>query len=179
MKQIWSNNNISLCLFEDTHSEELFSLFLRNKIELSIWMNWANSIDSIEDVTQIIEEFRINFKSDGKFEGGIFVEGVLVGGIGMDKYDKENKTSSIGYWLDKGNQGKGIITQACQGLIRYCKEILGVNRIEIRCSAKNDKSNAVAKRLGFTFEGVLRESELVNRQFCDQNLYSLIAKDFN
>ena len=82
-----------------------------------------------------------------------------------------------GYWLDRGEVGKGVVTRACRTLIKYAFEELGMNRIEIQCSAENRRSAAVPERLGFTKEGVLRQAELRNGKLHDFSIYGLLAED--
>ncbi|MBK9162321.1 MAG: GNAT family N-acetyltransferase [Acidobacteria bacterium] len=41
--------------------------------------------------------------------------------------------SEIGYWIDKAEEGQGIITRSTALLIEYAFEELKLNRIEIRC----------------------------------------------
>jgi ribosomal-protein-serine acetyltransferase len=55
---------------------------------------------------------------------------------------------------------------------------LGMNRVEIACGTKNLKSQAVAERLGFTREGVIRQAEYVNDSFVDHIIYGMIAAEW-
>ncbi|RYF79960.1 MAG: GNAT family N-acetyltransferase [Chitinophagaceae bacterium] len=80
--------------------------------------------------------------------------------------------------------------QNVQSYIDRCKEqyIAGtdvgfvifhqLHRIEIRCATGNDKSAAVAERLGFLKEGVLREAELVNGKQFDLAVFSQLHAEW-
>lgn len=48
---------------------------------------------------------------------GIFFTSKLVGVIGFNKIDWQNKQANIDYWLAANYQGRGIITTACQILL--------------------------------------------------------------
>lgn len=53
-----------------------------------------------------------------------------------------------------------------------------LNRIELHCAATNAPSMAVASRLGFTREGVLRQDEWLHGAFVDQVVYGLLRAEF-
>jgi RimJ/RimL family protein N-acetyltransferase len=70
--------------------------------------------------------------------------------------DWEVPKFEIGYWARTSQTGHGYITEAVNGVVRLAIDTLGANRLEIRCDTKNDRSAAVAKRVGFVLEGTLR-----------------------
>ena len=57
------------------------------------------------------------------------------------------------------------------------KEKTSVNRIELCAAIENEKSQAVAERLGFKPEGIKRAAEFLNGQFVDHNIYSLLRNE--
>jgi len=42
---------------------------------------------------------------------------------------------------------------------------MDMNRVQIRCGVGNDKSSAIPRRLGFTFEGIERAGERHNHVY--------------
>jgi RimJ/RimL family protein N-acetyltransferase len=66
----------------------------------------------------------------------------------------------IGYWLRKSAEGHGYMTEVVRLLTDYAFESLGANRVEIVCDARNVRSAAVPRRLGFVLEGWLRNHRL-------------------
>jgi hypothetical protein len=69
----------------------------------------------------------------------------------------------VGYWLGEQYQGKGLVTAACRALVEHAFFELGLNRAVILCATENEKSCAVAERLGFRREGVrLRGSTIAS-----------------
>ena len=48
----------------------------------------------------------------------------------------------------------------------------------IRVATGNTKSLAIPERLGLQFEGVLRQAELVNGEYYDLALYSMLASEW-
>jgi ribosomal-protein-serine acetyltransferase len=108
----------------------------------------------------------------------IRAEEKIVGLIDMHKIDVINLSASIGYWLDRNKQGRGIMTRSCRAVVSHAFSIYGLNRIEIRCAVGNMHSAAIPKRLGFGYEGVCREAEWLYDHFASHEVYSMLAKDW-
>lgn len=108
----------------------------------------------------------------------IVYDDVVVGRIGLHHINLLHKNASIGYWIAKDSEGKGIMLRSCTALINHGFSELNLNRMDIRAATKNVRSRAVAERLGFGKEGILREAELVNNQFQDLVLYSILRKEW-
>ena len=65
-----------------------------------------------------------------------------------------------------------------RALINFGFSELNLNRIQIKCAPENVKSNNIPKRLGFSFEGVERDSEFVkDGVFRDANVWSLLKRE--
>ncbi|MFV0598592.1 MAG: GNAT family N-acetyltransferase, partial [Bacteroidales bacterium] len=55
-----------------------------------------------------------------------------------------------------------------------------INRIQIKCAVGNIPSKNVPKRLGFVFEGIEREGELLSSGvYTDIEVYSKLKSEFN
>lgn len=109
---------------------------------------------------------------------GIFYNDSLIGCIGVHSIDWCNHKTSIGYWLDRRYQRKGIMTKACAGLLDYLFGELSLNRIEIRAAVENARSRAIPERLGFTLEGQIREAEWIEDHFVDHVVYGLLKQEW-
>ena len=94
---------------------------------------------------------------------GIFRDGRFIGSIGFNQFDWQSQRTEIGYWIDKHEEGKGIITKSSECLIRYAFNDLRMNRVEIRCSTENVRSSAIPERLGFQKEGRAAPSRTAQR----------------
>ena len=118
------------------------------------------------------------FASNNGFQAGIWYKQNLAGMIGCHGMNFANKSTSIGYWLGEGYQGKGIMTKTTKALVEYLLTELNLNRIEIRCAENNYKSRAIPERLGFTNEGTLRETEWLYDHYVDHVVYGMLARQW-
>ena len=55
---------------------------------------------------------------------------------------------------------------------------MGLNRIVIKCAVGNERSRAIAEKLDFKKEGILRQAEWVNGKFLDLYQFSLLREEW-
>ena len=100
----------------------------------------------------------------------------IAGAIMMD-IKLSNRSATLSYWLCKDFTGQGLMTESVKLLAAYAFTTLKLNRLELLVAVHNTKSAAVAKRCGFTEEGICRDFELINGKFVDHRRFSLLARD--
>jgi len=71
----------------------------------------------------------------------------------------------LGYWLDAGATGQGLVTEAALTLLEAAARLPGVRSAEIHCHVENAPSNGVPKRLGFGLAGTDGDMQVWRRQF--------------
>jgi len=159
-------------------AEAMFTLITENREHLDTRLRWSGKIQSVSDAEALIKRFANKLAQNDGFHGGLWREGQLVGGLVCHYINREGYKSEIGYWLAKSATGQGIITNACKKVISVLIADEKMNRIEIQCMVGNKSSRAVAERLGFTYEGIKRQSEWINGAFEDHAVYSLLAHEW-
>lgn len=172
------NDKLYLKLFNKNEAEELHKLVESNKDYLKKWLAWIDDMENIEDVKDFIEKTRQGFATEENITAGIWYQEELVGVIGYNNIDWKNKKANLGYWLDQGHQGKGIITAACKALIDNAFNNFNLNKVEISCAEGNTKSRAVPERLGFVQEGVRRDAEWLYDHFVNHIQYGMLAEEW-
>jgi len=172
------HEDAQLRLLEVSHARELFGLTDSSREHLRKWLPWVDKNKKVEDSRKFIEQTRKQLAQNQGIQAGIWYRGNLAGVIGQHKIDWGNKITSIGYWLGKEYEGKGLVTLACGALINYSFEELDLNRVEILCATENSKSRAIPERLGFEKEGIIREREWVNDRYVDHVVYGMLAGDW-
>ncbi|HEX5747782.1 MAG TPA: GNAT family protein [Archangium sp.] len=85
----------------------------------------------------------------------------------------------VGYWLRRDAIGQGLATEMTAAVIRTAFELDKVSRVDLTCDPANAASAAVARRLGFTLEGRLRERQLAPHHVRGDILcFSLLASEY-
>lgn len=84
------------------------------------------------------------------------------------------QSCKMGYKLDKDEVGRGYMSEAIQKMIRFAFDELDLQRIEINIMPENQKSIALAERLGFINEGIVHSYLKINGKWEDHVRYSLI-----
>jgi ribosomal-protein-serine acetyltransferase len=172
------DESITLHLPESNMAQELFDLIDQEREYLGRWLIWVKNTSSINDSHTFLKEAGIFNRGGQRLTTFIKYNKKIVGSVAFVKLDKTNKCGEIGYWISENMQGRGIITKSCEKLIEYAFKHLDLNRIVIKMDAQNTKSKAIPIRMGFTYEGKLRQDRFINDHFRDTDLYSLLKKEW-
>ncbi|HZG56314.1 GNAT family N-acetyltransferase [Paenibacillus sp.] len=126
--------------------------------ELRPWMPWAQQAPTVEESEANVRQARLDFlkRVDLRLMLVRKDTGAYIGGSGLHRIDWDVRKFEIGYWLRTSCVGQGYMTEAVEAIFGFAVRELAANRVEIRCDERNVRSAAVAERLGFPLEGVLR-----------------------
>ena len=158
--------------------QKIFALTDVSRSYLREWSPWVDATRTVEDSKAFIQSTLQQFTSNSGFQAGIFDKGKFAGVVGFHDINWANKSTSIGYWLREGFQGKGIMTSASRATVDIAFREYGLNRIEIRAALDNRKSRAIPERLGFTQEGTCRQAEWIYDHYVDHVVYGLLKEDW-
>jgi ribosomal-protein-serine acetyltransferase len=164
--------------FEPRDAETVFAVVDRNREHLRQWLPWVDRTHSPEDIRQFILRVQAQSEADQGPNAGVWVDGVFAGNVGCQPINWPNRSSSLGYWIDAAQQGKGVITRCCAAMLDYLFDELRMHRLEIRCGRGNTQSCAIPERLGFTREGSLREGEWVNDRWVDLVVWGMLEEQW-
>ena len=165
---------LELRAVEEQHVTPLHQLVLKNKSWLQQSLNWPQFVASEEDTRKNVQGNMMLHQRGYAKMFLIFEHGEVAGVISFNQIEPLNKAAYIGYWLDEEHQGKGILSQALQAMIRHYAQRQEIRRFVIKCRVDNVESNQVALRNGFTLEGCLKQAEYLNGAYDDQNIYGRI-----
>ena len=140
-------------------------------------MPWAEHPDKAETLDHALRARKRLAGNDG-FETVIVEGDRIIGAIGYHGVDWRHRNTSIGYWLAEGHQGRGIMTAAVRALVEHAFDGWKLHRVEISAAPDNVRSRAIAERLGFREEGVLREAERFAGRYADLVVYGLLAPEW-
>ena len=170
----------ALCLelLEPRHTEELFRVVDENRAHLRAWLPWVDGTRTPEDTRAYIRATQQQFGANSGFQTALVVDGEIAGMVGHLGIAWPDRAAALGYWMAEKHQGRGHMTAACRAYVDHAFGELRLHRVEIRAATENLRSRAVAERLGFTLEGVLREVDWLYDRFVDHAVYGLLARDW-
>jgi len=157
----------------------MFALLEANRDHFDRWLRWSGRITTATDCEAYIQRFQDKLAIGDGFHLGLWTGNQLIGGFVCHMLNHESHKTEIGYWLAALQAGKGLITAVCSAMISYLIADEHMHRIEIQAATDNLKSRAVAERLGFTFEGIKRESDWITTAYRDHALYALLDREWS
>jgi ribosomal-protein-serine acetyltransferase len=169
---------LELRALAEDDAAELHRVVEDNRAHLVPWMPWAAGQTRDGTIDFIRQTIRQEQADDG-FQRALVVDGAIAGVIGHHRIDRDNLSTSIGYWLAERFEGQGLMTTAVRRIIAHAFDELGLHRVELRVSPDNTRSRALAERVGFREEGVLRGAErFADDDFRDLVVYSILRDDW-
>ena len=145
------------------------------------WLPWAREEPrSLESKVELLRHFRGRFDLGKDYVYGVFAhdEAEVVGGAGLHRRAAQD-ARELGYWIARAHAGRGLATEAAAALVRVAFEVDRVERVEIRCDEANERSSAIARKLGFRHDGTLRaRSGRGDGTLGGQMVFSLFADEF-
>jgi ribosomal-protein-alanine N-acetyltransferase len=94
--------------------------------------------------------------------------------LGLDR----PRTAELGYAIRRDRWGAGYATEVATVMLRYGYSTLRLHRIQAACGPDNTASQRVLAKLGFTYEGHMREHVFTNGAWRDSLLYSLLESEW-
>ncbi|MDM5317355.1 GNAT family protein [Fictibacillus sp. b24] len=104
--------------------------------------------------------------------------GEFIGTVDFVSWQPHHHTAEIGYVLSKKYWGQGIITEAVSELVEFGFKYMDLVRIQARCFLENAGSEGVMKKLGMSYEGILRKAMFAKGQHQDLKLYSILKEEW-
>lgn len=146
--------------------------------ELKAWLPFAQELPIVEETEINLRNAHINFLKRESFRFLIFdkASNNFIGITSLQRIDWTIPKCEIGYWVNTKFRGNGYMTEAVKKLATFGLHNIKFRRIEIRCESTNLKSRAIPEKLGFVFEGTLRNDDLSadGSKLTDTCFYSII-----
>ena len=178
MKIIKVRDDIFLKELELDDAEHIFKAIDSQREYLGEWLPFVEFTKTVKDSLDYVNSVVTMPEECKEWQFAVFCGNDFAGLAGFKGTDRLNMKSEIGYWLKEEFQHRGIMTESVRALIKFGFSELNLNRIQIKCAPENVKSNKIPQRLGFSLEGIERDSELVrDGVFRNANVWSLLKKE--
>jgi RimJ/RimL family protein N-acetyltransferase len=176
-----SSDRIVVRRYRPGDGVELFAAVDESREHILPWMPWGPGHAAVEDSEKMVRTWYAKWALREDLPMGIFdkASGRFIGGTGLNRIDWNLRSFEIGYWVRKSAAGQGYVTEAVRLLTGFAFDTIQANRVFIRCAVENLRSGAVARRVGFIYEGSLRNSSRdVDGRLHDMLMFSLIPEDW-
>jgi [ribosomal protein S5]-alanine N-acetyltransferase len=126
-------------------------------------------------------EYAHRRRSQGEFACFAVVPEGLDTAIGIFQVralDPHFSTAEWGFALGSPFWGRGLFSEGARLVMAFAFEQIGVNRLEARAMAANDRANSALRKVGARKEAVLRQSMVKHGQLHDEHLWAIVETDW-
>ena len=164
----------------ESDAEEHYAAVEESREYLLPWLPWVTQYASVDDSREFINYCIAHWYRRDDFIVGVWDAhtGRFLGGSGLHPRDLDVPSYEIGYWLRQSAEGHGYMTESVKLLADYAFTSLGANSVFIRCDARNARSAAIPRRLGFPQEAHLRSDAIAfDGAIRDTLIFNLTPED--
>jgi len=145
------------------------------------FMTWAREDPRpLEEHVALLRRFRGMFDLDQDRIHGVFdaSEQRLLGEVGLLTRAGPG-ARELAYWIRADAAGQGFAAEMAGALIRVCFEVENLRRVDVQVDVGNERSAALARRLGFHLEGTLRARQLPSDEKPgDLLVFSMLSSEY-
>jgi [ribosomal protein S5]-alanine N-acetyltransferase len=105
-------------------------------------------------------------------------QNTIIGSCGFHHFNLDSHHVETGYSLKRAFWGQGIMTEAMRAVLDFGFSELQLHRIEAIIDIANTRSKNLLLKLGFTYEGYLRQRFYFHDQFEDEHFFGLLADEW-
>jgi RimJ/RimL family protein N-acetyltransferase len=159
----------------ERHAADLFEAAQGAGADPHLWDHMAYG--PFADVAALQEHLAAQARSeDPRFYAVVdLATGRAAGVVSFLRANPADGVIEIGHiWFGAPLQRTPHATEAIHLLARHAFDDLGHRRLEWKCDAANARSQAAARRFGFTFEGIFRQHMIVKGRNRDTAWFSII-----
>ncbi|MFJ2727991.1 GNAT family N-acetyltransferase [Streptomyces collinus] len=160
------------------HAADLLANIDRGREFIGRHIGLADVVGDLDGARAWIRSYADKRAADAGALHGIWLDGRLVGGVLFRVWDTPSGVCEAGCWLEPAAAGRGLVTRAMRLLLDWAFDERGMHRVEWHASSANEGSLNVARRLGMSREGVLRENHPHRGVRTDTEIWALLAPEW-
>jgi ribosomal-protein-alanine N-acetyltransferase len=130
--------------------------------------SWPSALSALRRLARVGVVLPFIVTYDDRLVGQVTVNNVVRGAL---------RSAQIGYWVDRGHAGRGIITTAVALATDHCFGPVGLHRVEIDIRPENVPSRRVVEKLGFREEGYRERYLDIAGAWRDHVTYGMTAEE--
>jgi ribosomal-protein-alanine N-acetyltransferase len=172
-----TTNRLLLRQLRSTDVEALFAIRSDREVTEPYGQEPHQSLDQSRELIEQIQGF---YDERDAIFWGITLKGAdtVIGTVTFWNFDRDFHCAEIGYELNRAYWQQGIMAEAISAILTYGFTRLGLHRIEANPGAENTASRSILLKLGFTFEGNLRQRYFFRGHFEDAHYFGLLQDEW-
>ncbi|HJT57647.1 MAG TPA: GNAT family protein [Ktedonobacteraceae bacterium] len=135
---------------------------------------------SLNETRQWIEYAQTNYRLRETMRWGITLkdEDKVIGSCSFHYFDREHRRAETGYELNRAFWRQGLMTEAMAAALTYGFTKLDLHRVEAIINIANEPSKGLLLKLGFIYEGNLRQRRVFRGRFEDEHYFGLLQDEW-
>ncbi len=160
-------------------AETMFKYVDEDRERLGQFLPWVDFTKTIEDEVNYIKHTHERWDERALFDYGIYRRGddKYLGNCGVHTIRWEHDYCELGYWILGDFEGQGFMSEAVRILESYLFEE-GFNRIQVRCSDINSRSENIPKNNGYIYEGTSRKDSIEKGKYRSTKMFSKLSSEY-
>jgi ribosomal-protein-alanine N-acetyltransferase len=135
---------------------------------------------SLDDTHGLISQIQTRYAKREAIRWGITLkdDDRLIGSCSLRGFDAGRHRAETGYELHRAFWRQGIMAEAMTAILTYGFTDLGLHRVEAVIDDANARSKGLLLKLGFSYEGTLRERYYFGGRFEHEYYYGLLEHEW-
>lgn len=131
--------------------------------------------DHLKDLKELLENVK---------QGKVFAFIILnkdkefIGRCSIHSINKRDKRANVSLTIKEKFWGKGYGSEAVTFLTKLAFSKLKLHRLEYGVYSHNERSKKLAEKLGFKYEGTLRDAKKIGNKYYDRLVYSKLKSEY-
>ena len=162
---------------QPTDAEALFAIRSDREVTASYGQEPQQFLDEARELIQQIQGY---YEQRDAIFWGITLKGedTVIGTVTFWNFGHGFHCAEIGYELHRGYWRQGIMAEAIAAILTYGFTEMNLHRVEANPGAENTASRSLLLKLGFTFEGNLRQRYFFRGHFEDAHYFGLLEEEW-
>ncbi len=135
---------------------------------------------SLDDTRALIQQIQVRYERREAMRWGIALKGeeTVIGSCSFHNFGPGFHHAEAGYELHRSYWRKGIMYEAMSAILTYGFSELDLHRVEAIIDIANEQSKGLLLKLGFTYEGNLRQRYVFRDRFEDEHYFGLLKDEW-
>lgn len=175
-----SGRRLALRPLVDADAPALLEAVATSRPQLRRRFRWVEAVGGIDDIAGFIRSAAAASQAGESFTFGAFeLRGQrLVGVVALDPVMPALRRAQLGLWVRASDLDKGFAVEAGRLAVDLAFRKLGLHRLSARIDPTNRAARKVLQRLGFRYEGCLRQDKRLNNRWIDQECWGRLRSEW-